>query len=308
MNTTDWLLDSDPAIRWQVMHDLTDSSAEAVAAERARVVKEGWGAELLALQGPDGIWRRGDEQPDLVTVRALDELRALGPDPDAAQVSAAIARLRDSAEWLGILPPGYAFHGRPFFTGETEPCINGRIMAIGAYFGQDVRAIVDLLLTEQMADGGWNCEQENGSTRGSFHSTINVLEGLHEFERSNGADAQITAARLKGEEYLLSRRLFRRLSTGEIVDPSFTQFSFPTGYHYDVLRGLDYFRAGGGAPDARTDDAFALLKSKRSDDGHWPLEDEHPDDTFFSFGEAVGNPSRWITLRALRVLRWRTAG
>jgi hypothetical protein len=307
MNVTDWLLESDPAIRWQVMRDLTDALPGQVAAERDRVAREGWGAQLLALQGADGIWRDRDEQADMVTVRALDELRAIGPDPANAAVQQAVTQLRDSEEWLRLLPPGYAFHARPFFTGETEPCINGRIVAIGAYFGQDVQGIVDRLLGEQMADGGWNCEQESGSVRGSFHSTINVLEGLLEYERTNGESAAVSAARTKGEAYLLERRLFRRLSTGEVVDERFTQLSFPTGYRYNVLRGLDYFRDTGGAPDALMDDAFALVASRRGEDGRWPLEIPPPEDTVLSFGETVGEPSRWITLRAMRVLRWRDA-
>jgi hypothetical protein len=304
-NVADWLLASDPAIRWQVMRDLTDAPDDQVAAERDRVAREGWGAQLLALQGADGIWRDRDEQADMVTVRALDELRAMGPDPQNPTVQEGVARLRDNEEWLRLLPPGYAFHNRPFFTGETEPCINGRIVAIGAYFGQDVQVIVDRLLGEQMADGGWNCEQENGSVRGSFESTINVLEGLQEYERANGGSAAISEARTRGEAYLLERRLFRRLSTGEAAAERFTQLSFPKGYRYDVLRGLDYFRAGGGAPDSLMDDAFALVASRRGEDGRWLLETPPPDDTVLTFGETVGEPSRWITLRAMRVLRWR---
>jgi hypothetical protein len=305
VDVIDWLHDADPAIRWQVMRDLTDAPAEEVVDERARVATEGWGAKLLALQGPDGIWRDADEQADMVTVRALDELRALGPDPVDSGVQEAIARLRNSEEWLRLLPPGYAFHARPFFTGETEPCINGRIVAFGAYFGQDVQGVVDRLLGEQMADGGWNCEQERGSVRGSFDSTINVLEGLQEYERANGESAAVSEARTRGEAYLLERRLFRRLSTGEVADDSYTQLSFPKGYRYDVLRGLDYFRAGGGAPDPLMDDAFALVVSRRGEDGRWPLDATPPDDTVLSFGETAGEPSHWITLRALRVLRWR---
>ncbi len=192
----------------------------------------------------------------------------------------------------------------PFFVGEVEPCINGRVVAIGAYFGQDVQSVVDRLLGEQMADGGWNCEQEHGSTRGSFHTTINVLEGLLEHERATGGTGELKAAQLRGQEYLLKRRLLRRLSSGEIVDPAFTHFSFPTGYHYDVLRGLDYLRVAEVEPDQRVGEAISLIESRRDADGRWPLENPHPDQLDIEMDERGGKPSRWNTLRGRRVLRW----
>jgi len=178
-------------------------------------------------------------------------------------------------------------------------------VAIGSYFGEDVQVVVDRLLGEQMADGGWNCEQENGSTRGSFHSTINVLEGLLEHERATGGSEAVAAARRRGDEYLLERRMYRRLSDGMVVDPEFTQFLFPSGYHYDVLRGLDYLRSAGAVPDERVSEAIALVESKHDGDGRWPLENVYPDELFFDMGESESQPSRWNTLRALRVLRWR---
>jgi len=300
----DWLLDGDPAIRWQVMRDLLDSPTEEVAAERARVPTEGWGAQLLALQGQDGIWRMPDEQTDMVTVRAMQLLRELGPDPEGPEVRRAVSTLRDSPEWLDLLPEGYAFHARPFFVGETEECINGRILASGAYFGEDMTPLVERLLSEQMADGGWNCEREFGSTRGSFNSTINVLEGLLEHERAKGGSADVAEARVRGEEYLLARGLLRRLTNGEVVDPEFTDFSYPVGFHYDVLRALDYMRAAGRQPDSRIQEAIELVVSKRSDDGRWLLEAPHHDGFVMEFGEVEGEPSRWNTLRAMRVLRW----
>jgi hypothetical protein len=304
MNVIDWLLDSDPAIRWQVMRDLLDSPTEEVAAERARVAKEGWGAQVLALQGPDGHWGTEDPNPVWVTYRALVLLRQMGLDPASGEAQRAVALVRDNVTWQGYLPQDAAWHGRPLFAGEVEPCINGRLVAIGSYFGQDVQVVVDRLLGEQMADGGWNCEQENGSTRGSFHSTINVLEGLLEHERATGGSEAVAAARRRGDEYLLERRMFRRMSTGEVADPEFTQFLFPSGYHYDVLRGLDYLRSAGSAPDERVNEAIALIESKRDADGRWSLENVYPDELFFEMGESEGQPSRWNTLRALRVLRW----
>ena len=308
MNVVDWLLDSDPAIRWQVLRDLTDAPDVLVAAERAKVATEGWGAQLLALQGADGHWGREDPNPEWVSFRALLLLRDIGLDPTSNEARRAIALVRDKVTWQGVLPQDAAWHGKPLFAGEVEPCINGRVVAIGSYFGQDVQGVVDRLLGEQMADGGWNCEQENGSTRGSFNTTINVLEGLLEHERATGGTPAVTAARKRGQEYLLERRMFRRLSTGGVIDPAFTHFLFPSGYHYDVLRGLDYLRSAGVVPDERVTEAIDLVESRRDADGRWPLENVHPDETHFDMNEGEGQPSRWITLRAMRLLRWYDPG
>jgi hypothetical protein len=308
MDVIDWLLDSDPAIRWQVLRDLTDAPADEVAGERSRIPTEGWGARLLALQGADGHWTDDKPNSDWATVRALILLRDMGLDPTSDEARQAVAQVRDNVTWQGVLPQDAAWHGRPLFAGEVEPCINGRVVAIGSYFGQDVQVVVDRLLGEQMADGGWNCEQENGSTRGSFHSTINVLEGLWEHERATDGTPAETAARERGQGYLLERGMLRRRSTGEVVDPEFLQLSYPTGYHYDVLRALDYLRSTGVAPDERVAEAVRIVESKRAADGRWPLENPHPGQIDFDMGEAEGRPSRWITLRALRVLRWANAG
>ncbi|MGE5333914.1 MAG: hypothetical protein ACM3N4_04375 [Nitrososphaerota archaeon] len=302
MTVLDWLLDSDPAIRWQVMRDLTDAPADEVAAERARVAHEGWGAQLLAAQGADGQWSSGALFPEWIsTTYTLQLLQQFGVDPTTETVRHAIARVRANSRW--------EHDNEPYFDGEVEPCINGRAVALGAYFGVDVRGIVDRLLTEQMEDGGWNCEQENGSTRGSFDTTINVLEGLLEFERCTGRDAAITAARNRGQEYLLQRRLFRRLSTGEVIAPDngegdYLQFSFPNGWHYDILRGLDYLREAGVTPDERVAEAIGIVESKRDANGQWLLEHAHHDKLLVDLDEREGEPSRWITLHALRVLRW----
>jgi hypothetical protein len=297
MTVEDWLLDSDPAIRWQVMRDLTAASEADVAAERARVAREGWGARLIALQAPDGQWGGGTLFPVWTsTAWTLMLLRDFGLDPTCAEARRAVALVRANSRW------DYA--GEPFFDGEVEPCINGRTVAIGAYFGEDVGKIVERLLGEQMADGGWNCEQENGSTRGSFHSTICVLEGLLEYERATGGSAAVAAARERGEDYLLERRLLRRLSTGALVNPAFTRFTFPPRYFYDVLRALDHLRAADIQPDDRMTEAMELLRSKRDDDGRWPLEHTHPGAVYFEMDDGPGRPSRWVTLRARRVLAW----
>ena len=298
MTVIDWLLDSDPAIRWQVMRDLTDASADEVAAERARVAQEGWGAQVLASQDADGRWNGGTLFPYWIsTAHALQLLCTFGIDPTSDEARRAVAPVHEAARWE------YDANLR-FFDGEVEPCINGRTVAIGSYFGRDMRHVVSRLLGEQMADGGWNCEKENGSTRGSFDTTLNVLEGLLEFERTAGATGEVSAARLRGEEYLLERRLLRRLSDGEIGQKRWLYSGFPEAYYYTLPRVLDYFRQARPAPDERMAEALDIIESKRDADGRWPLDHAYNDATLVDFGESEGQPSRWITLRCLRVLRW----
>jgi hypothetical protein len=224
-------------------------------------------------------------------------LRAMGVDPAHPSVRRALALVRERVSWE------YDENMR-FFDGEVEPCINGTAVMVGSYFGENVGGIVDRLLGEQMADGGWNCEQERGSTRGSFDTTIRVLEGLLEYQRATGGSPAVGKARERGEQYLLERRLLRRLSTGEVIDPTYTQFSFPPGWHYDVLRGLDYLRAAGAKPDDRVSEAIGIVEQKRDASGRWPLEKPHKGELHFEMDEGVGKPSRWNTLNALRVLRW----
>ena len=310
MTVLDWLLDSDPAIRWQVLRDLVRAPEDVVAAERARVATEGWGGRLLALQGEDGQWAGGacfpardvyrrDEsegQPWTATLPTLHLLHDFGVDPHCDRVRRAVAAVRDNCRWEHA--------GQRFFSGEVEPCINGRTVTLGVYFGQDVAGVVDRLLGEQLEDGGWNCDVERGSVRSSFATTINVLEGLLAHERATGGSADATAARKRGEEYLLERKLVRRKSTGEVVDPTWLCFSFPTRWHYDVLRALEYFRSVDGVPDARLDEAIELLRSRRQSDGTWLLENTHPGRVHFALEDGDGRPSRWNTLRALRVLGW----
>ena len=307
MTVLDWLLDSDPAIRWQTLRDLAGAPSDVVAAERAGVVARGWAARILALQGEDGQWEGGalfparrppkaEGQPWTATAYSLVLLHDCGADPQCDQVRRAVARVRECCRWEHA--------GQPFFSGEVEPCINGMTVALGSYFEQDVKDVVARLVEEQLEDGGWNCEAENGSVRSSFHTTIRVLEGLLAHERATGGSARSVAARRRGEAYLLERKLFRRKRTGEVVDPAYLQFSFPTRWHYDVLRGLEYFRAGGDPPDPGVDEAIALLRSKQQPDGRWLLENTHPGAVHFALEDGDGRPSRWNTLRALRVLRW----
>jgi hypothetical protein len=308
VTVTDWLLEADPAIRWQVMRDLTDASAEAVASERARVATEGWGAELLSLQGSNGQWDGGTYRPGWVdeskpffdawtaTHFSLQQLREFGLDPASLQAQRAVALVREHVRWYG--------DSARYFEGETEPCINGIALANGAYFGEAVDPIVERLVRDELGDGGWNCWAEYGATVSSFNSTICVLEGLLEWERTGGSSASVAAARRRAEAYLLERGLFRRRSTGEVADPRFTMFSYPTRWYYDVLRGLDYFRSADADPDERFADALSLVAAKGNADGRWPLENSHQGPTHFEMEGPDGFPSRWNTLRALRVLTW----
>ena len=289
-----WLLDSDPSIRWQVMKDLTGEAPEAIAAERSRVATEGWGAKLLARQSRDGSWPGG--QWDLVTLWSLVVLKDLGLDPASKQARRMIDRVDKR---LAFKP----LNNRPFLHGETEPCINGRILGIGAYFKEPNDALAQQLLGEQLADGGWNCEAPK-SRRSSFHTTICVLEGLLEYERAGGKSATITKARKRAEDYLLERRMFRSLRTGEVVDKRWLRFSSPTFWHYDVLRGLDYLRAAGIKPDRRVKEAIEIVLKRRHQNGRWPLNHLHPERIPLKMESEVGSASRWNTLRALRVLRW----
>jgi len=304
-----WLLDSDPSIRWQVMRDLMGSPAEELAAERARVATGGAGARLLSLQAADGrwggaAWNRGWNS----TMHVLMLLRDMGLDPASDQARRATDLVRDRVTWKGCGPQ--ECEGNGFFDGEVEPCINGQVAAVGAYFGQDVQGLVARLRVEQLPDGGWNCEAANGSTRSSFNTTICVLEALLAYENAVGGGQEIVEARLRGQEYLLERRLFRRRSTGEVIErdrkggSEWTRFAFPTWWHYDVLRGLEYLCCAGIAYDDRMAEAIDLVASKRNGDGLWPLETRYPGVMPIEMDEGEGQPSRWNTLRALRVLNW----
>ena len=307
MEVLAWLLEGDPAIRWQVLQDLTDASADEVAAERARIEREGWGARLLALEDPDGLWAggacfpasyrgEGEGQPWTATMHTLQTLQLLGLDPASDPARRGISLIAANGRW--------EHEGQRYFDGEVEPCINGRTIHTGAYFGVDVTTIVDRILDERLDDGGWNCEAGRGSVRSSFDTTINVLEGLLELERATTAGVEVRAARLAGEEYLLARSLFRRKSDGEVVDPAYLDLAFPYYWHYDVLRALDHFRRSGAEPDPRMAEAVEVVRSKQQPDGRWLLGRVHPGEVHFHLEGGVGAPSRWNTLRALRVLRW----
>jgi len=311
---TGWLLDSDPSIRWQVMRDLLDVPESDWTVERAKVETEGWGARLLSCEDEDGQWAGGaflpggfdfrewEEvgQPWTATAFSLSQLREFGLDPSSAPARRAVGLIGVNSRWDHA--------GEPYWQGEAEECINGRVVADGAYFGVDVSPIVARLVGERLDDGGWNCERANGSVCSSFATTINVLEGLLEYERATGGTPESLEARTSGEEYLLERSLFRRRSTGEPADEQFLRFVHPSRWRYDVLRALNYFRSAavltGAAPDPRLGEAVDYVRSRRLADGSWPVDWSLPGRVWFEVDDGAGKPSRWVTLRAMRVLRW----
>lgn len=298
MDVVAWLLAGDPAIAWQTMRDLTGATPNVIAAERRKVPHEGIGATILASQGPDGPWHLADEPDWLPTLYTMLLLRSTGADPFDPLVASAVARLEAGYEW------DEEFRDKPdktFFEGETEPCINGGILALGASFGRPCESLARRLLRDQLVDGGWNCDAPQSAVS-SYHSTICVLEGLLAFERAVDGDADVATARRRGENYLLDRSLFKRLSTGEPASAAFGRFAFPPRYHYDVLRGLDYLRDAGLEPSPRLREAVALVRAKAGPDGRWPLDASYAEALAVPIGETLGEPSRWNTLRAMRVL------
>ena len=322
------LLNSDPAIRYQILRDLTDAAPADLAAERARIPREGLGAAILAAQQPDGSWTSPDEPAWLSTLFTLQLLRATAIDPADPAVVSALTCAETNLRWndypgcwdlrsydFGPAPAngkhGCKVGGNPFFEGEEEPCINGGVLAFGAYFGHPNENLARRLLGEQLPEGGWNCEAPT-SQRSSFHTTMCVLEGMLEYQRAIGPNhslvPQVAAARHRAEEYLLERRLFRRLSTGEVIDPTFLELAFPPRYRYDILRALDYLRSASvldhRAPDPRLHEAIQILESRRDPQGFWLLDRAYDEALPVTTGEQPGAPSAWNTLRALRVLRW----
>jgi hypothetical protein len=303
----EYLLEGDPAIRWQTLRDLAGADPETVAAERARVVTEGWGARLLAEQAPDGLWDGGVYRPGwadedrpmfdawTATHFSLQQLRDLGVDPAAPAVVTALDRVERQVRW--------DHDDEPYFDGETEPCINGVALSIAAYFDRPGGPIAATLLRTQLPDGGWNCWDEDLSSPASLHSTICAIEGLADWHHTV-PDAEIARALRRGQEVILERGLLFRRSTGELIDPRFAMLSYPVRWFYDVLRALEHFRAV-DLPDPRLADAIALLRSKQRPDGRFAYENRHEGPVLFEMeGESEGAPSRWVTLRALRVLSW----
>jgi hypothetical protein len=292
-----WLLDGDPAVAWQTLRDLLDASETDQETQRSRISHEGWGAEVLRRQLPTGDWGGRDTPDDAwrYNLTALEMLRLLEVDPRDPAIAQRIEATRDRVHWPD------RFGGPAYFDGEEEPCINGQVLAQGAAFGVPSSTLVDRLLSEQLEDGGWNCDAPS-SRRGSFHTTICVLEGLLAHERHVEASPSITAARERGEQYLVERGLMRRASDGELIDDRFFRFGWPSRWRYDVLRALDHLRAAGWDHDPRLDEALEAVRARQQDNGRW-ITEAPPLDIPLPFFEPTGTESRMITLRALRVLK-----
>lgn len=310
----DWLLDTDPALRWQVERDLLDAPEDVWRTTRARVASDGMGARLLAVQDPDGQWAGGaffpaaghwsawlrhqPGQPWTATTWTLYTLCRWGLD--AAHLAGTAEKLARNARW--------EYEGLPYWGGEVDVCINAWTLANGTWLGADVAGLITWFADHQLADGGWNCEWENGSVRSSYHSTINALDALLYRERHGPGDEGIATVRRRGEEYLLSRRLLNRASTGEQIGAWATEFAYPPRHRYSVLRALDHFRRAaavdGGRPDPRLAGAIEIVRAKRQPDGAWLQEANLPGQEWFPIDVAVGRPSPWLTLYATRVLRW----
>ena len=302
----DWLMAGDPAIRWQTQRDLRGVAESTIRRERARVAREGWGAQLLALQDDDARWGGGIYTPKWIsTTYTLLLLRSMGLAPNR-QVTRGAERLIEKGLWHDGGINYYPHYGAKF----SETCISGMVLAILCWCGFDdpcVDRLAVYMLERQMKDGGWNCRSTPGygtATHGSFHTTITALEALLEYERFRPQKAApVREAQARGREFLLIHRLYRSHRTGEVAKPVFLRFVFPPRWHYDVLRGLDYFQDVGADRDERLADPIAVLESQRHADGRWIANKEYRAKVFFEL-ETVGEPSRWNTLRALRVLRW----
>jgi hypothetical protein len=306
-----WLLDSDPALRWQVERDLLREPPEVWEATRARVATEGFGARLLAHQDPDGRWAGGaffpaaflggpDEQPWTATTWTLNSLREWGLDATVLRARRTAELLAENCRW--------EYDDLPYWDGEVDCCINAWTVANGLWLGADVTGIVDWFLEHRLPDGGWNCAWVEGSTRSSFHSTLNSLKGLLAYDVATGGTDATRAARHAGEEYLLRRGLFRRLSTGEPVAPWVDRFAYPVRWNYNVLNAAEYFRQASQfdetAPDPRMADAVELVRAARQPDGTWLQAYRHPGQVWFDVDVPAGEPSKWLTLYGTRVLDW----
>ncbi len=308
---TRWLLDGDPAIRWQTMRDLTGEAERTVRRERGKVARSGWGARLLGRQDPDGRWAGGlSSDAGLYspkwtsTTYTMLLLRDFGLSPDNRQAKKACSLLLDG----GLQRDGGISYGTwASWTRRGETCVTGMVLSILSYFEYpDARldTVAARLLMDQMPDGGWNCRRPAGATHASVHTTISVLEGLRLYELLGAHRSRaVRTAQRRGREFLLEHRLFRSHRTGRIIKPEFTRFSFPPRWHYDILRALDHFRDVDAPRDRRLAESVDIVRLARREDGRWPLQHAYSGKSFFEL-ERVGAPSRWNTLRALRVLSW----
>jgi hypothetical protein len=290
-----------------VLCDVVGAAENLVERERQRVAREGWGARLLARQDPEGTWAGGFSSDGglyspkwISTTYTILLLRDFGLPATNRQARRACPLLLEH----GLQRDGGINYG---WRGRSETCITGMVLSILSYFGYDdsrLDTIAHHLLEQQMPDGVWNCRRDLGATHASVHTTISVLEGLPLYELHRGRRMRaVRAAQRRGREFLLVHRLFRSHRTGEVIKPIFIRFSFPPRWHYDILRALDYFQAVNAPRDLRLAEAIDIVRRTRGDESRWLLQNSYKGKTYFEL-ERLGAPSRWNTLRALRVLKW----
>ncbi|PWD52256.1 squalene cyclase [Serinibacter arcticus] len=314
----------DPAVRWQVERDLLGDPPSVWEVTRARTATEGFGARLLAHQDDDGQWAGGAYFPAAdtdgeVVIDAEGDPDAAGAQPWTATTwsltflrewGVPAAALGDTADRLAV-SSRWEYDDLPYWGGEVDCCINAFTLANGAWLGTDVDELADWFPAHQLADGGWNCEWVEGSTRSSFHSTLNVVRGLLAHELLTGSTA-LRASRLRGQEYLLQRHLLHRASTGELVGPWVTRIAHPFLWVATALGQLDHLRTAslhdGAAPDPRAAEAVARVRAARRPDGTWLQERRDPGAVWFHTDVPAGEPSPWLTLIGTRVLDWWDAG
>ncbi len=314
--TIEWMLDSDPALKWQVERVILGLPESEWQKTRALTATEGIGARLLALQDEDGQWAGGayfptredaralpyvegeKGQPYIATTWTLNSLREWGVDASALEDTA--DRLDAGCKW--------EYDDLPYWGGEVDCCINAFTVSNGAWLGRDMSANVHWFLEHQLEDGGWNCEWIEGDLRSSFHSTLNSLVGLLDYELRTGKNEKVTDARKRAEEYLLQRRLMFKLSTGEPVGPWLNDLAYPLRWNYTIIRALNYFRESamfaGTDPDPRIAEAAEALAAMANENGRWVTNDRIPGQVWFDVDTPVGEESKWLTFFALRALAW----
>lgn len=294
-----WLLAGDSAVQYQTWRDLHGEDRPEL---EQQVPHDGDAAAILAAQRPDGHWGLGFYQPKWTSSHySLLELRDLGVPHEHSECRRAVTLIaKEKSADGGVNPSGTVK--------QADVCMNGMFLAYGSHFTAEpaeLESVVDFVLGQQMHDGGFNCQaNRSGASTASVHSTTSVIEGLAEYTARGYAYRRDDARRamLDAVETLLSRHLYQRRSDHQPIRAEFTRLHHPARWHFDVLRGLDVLRAAQVPSDERLDDALRVIESRRRDDGRWSAASQYPGETHVTYPRA-SSPNRWVTLRALRVLR-----
>lgn len=296
-----WLLEGDVAIQYQVYRDLLGTERPDL---QKRIAQEGWGAQLLKARKPDGYWSERYYQPKWISAHyTLLDLKNLNIAPDNLLIQQTLQRAfkEEKSEDGGINPANSI--------AQSDVCVNGMALNFAAYFKIDeenLKSVIDFLLSQRMADGGFNCRSNrSGAKHSSMHTTLSVLEGLFEYERNGYIYRldEVRQAKAEAQEFLLMHRLFKSDKTGSVIQERFLKFPYPCRWYYDILRVMDYFQFSGLKYDPRMDEVVEIILSKRTVEGKWKLSAAYSGQVHFTM-EQAGKPSRWNTLRVLRVLRY----